>query len=365
MDLLVLATLSRFVVQDYWVAEKFGESAQPLLETHRQLESNAWKVVRVVLTPSQQDEVRKLLAEYRQRYPRLRYVAAARMPELVGKIGRIPAAEQDTKTGSLFSLLYLNPLAGLDPTTQAIQQTRLLAQRAIYYAQRAPTLLGWQAELTLYQLAAQPEAREVLSDLDDIGQSTKVFARTAEGLTNLVNAQREAAINQIFDRLAVERTNLVADLAGEETKLRGLLTETRQTLATGGDMAKSVNAAIQSLDAFIHYVSPPTTNAPPTPPDTNSRPFNILDYGTAASQIGAMATNLTTTILAVNQSEAQVLRLSRQATVDAKQVVNYAFRLALVLVVTAGVVFVVVVRFVRRRNQMSTGEKMNPPGAKQ
>ena len=56
----------------------------------------------------------------------------------------------------------------------------------MYYAQGAPTLVSWQAELTLFQLAVQPEARQVLSDLNDVGQSTKVFARTAEGVTNLM-----------------------------------------------------------------------------------------------------------------------------------------------------------------------------------
>ena len=191
-DMLVLATLSRYVVEDYWVGKKFGDAARPLLETHRKLETNAWTVARIVLTPSQQDEVRRLLDEYRQRFPDLRYVAAVRIQELAGVLGRSPTeAEQGKKSGSLFSLLYINPLAGLDPTTQAIQQTRLLARRAMYYAQRAPMLLSWQAELTLYQLAAQPETRGVLSNFNQVAQSTTVFAQTAEGLTNLVNAQRE------------------------------------------------------------------------------------------------------------------------------------------------------------------------------
>ena len=142
-----------------------------------------------------------------------------------------------------------------------------------------PTLWSWQAELTLYQLAAQPEAQGVLSNLTDVAQSTKVFAQTAQGLPQLVNDQRQAAINQIFDRLAVERTNLLADLGGEETKLRGLLSEARQTLQSGGQMADSVNAAIKSLDAFVQYVSPPETNPAPAAVDTNSHPFNVLDYG--------------------------------------------------------------------------------------
>jgi len=349
VDMVVLATLSRYVVEDYWVGEKFGDAALPLLETHRTLETNAWSVVQLVLTPAQQDEVRKLLIEYRQRYPHLRYVAAVRMRELTGMMESQSAeTAQSQRSGSLFSLLYLNPLSGLDPTTQAIQQTRLLAARITYYLQRAPTLWCWQAELTLYQVAAQPEAKQVLSDLDDVSQSTKVFARTAEGLPKLVNDQRVAAINQIFDRLAVERTNLLTDLTSEEAKVRGLLNETRQTLQAGGQMADSINAAIQSLDAFVHYVSPPDTNAVPTPPDTNSHPFNVLDYGKAAGEVGAMATNLNTLLTTANQSMPQAAQISREASADLKAVVNHAFRLGLVLIAVAGVVTWLVVLACRR-----------------
>ena len=60
-------------------------------------------------------------------------------------------------------MLFLNPLAGLDPTAMAIQETRQLAERAMYYSQRMPTLLNWQVQLLSLQLAGQPEIREILS----------------------------------------------------------------------------------------------------------------------------------------------------------------------------------------------------------
>ena len=270
VGMVVLASLSRMVVEDYWVGEKFGAAARPLLEIHRRLETNAWSLVQEVLTSDQQQELRNLILAAREQNPHMRYVAAVRLPELLTALGTVPSQEQVQKPGSLFGLLYINPLAGLDPTTQAIQQTRLLAQRMMYYVQRAPMLLSWQVELTTYQLAAQPEARQLLADVDDVSQSTKVFAKTAADLPQLVNDQREAAINQLFAGLATERTNIVADLAAQEAKLGKLLPEVRQTLSAGGAMADSLNATIQSLDAFVHYVSPPETNSPPQPTDTNS-----------------------------------------------------------------------------------------------
>ena len=361
VDMLILASVSCRVVEEYWVGQRFGEAARPLLEVHRRLESNIWGVVEGVLTPTQLEEIREILGEYKRRFPELRNVAAARLPELVEKLGRARTGEEARQPSSLLNLLYVNPLAGLDPTTQAIQQTRLLAERITYYAQRAPMLWSWQAELLTYQLADQPETRGVLSNLNEVAQSTKVFARTAEGLPQLVNDQRQAAIDQIFERLAVERTNLLADLASQETRLRGLLGEARQTLQAGGQMADSVNAAIKSLDAFVQYVSPPETNAAPAPSGTNSHPFNVLDYGTAATQVGAMARDLNLLLTSVNQSAPQVARMSEQAGTDLERVVHRAFWLGLVLIgvllvgaVLAGLAYRVLVDRLKRGGAITT-----------
>jgi len=94
-----------------------------------------------------------------------------------------------------------------------------------------------------------------LSDANRLTGSTEVFAQTAGQLPKLVKEEREAAINQVFDRLATERTNLLASLASKEGEVRDLLAETRATLGSGAEMADSVDAAIQSLDAYTRYVS--------------------------------------------------------------------------------------------------------------
>jgi hypothetical protein len=320
VDMVVLASLSSYAVEDYWVGEKYGEPARPLLQVQRQMESNAWRQVQGVLTPAQQQNLRQLLREYRDKNPHLRYAAAVRLPDLAASLGRDPAAEHSREPGNLFSLLYINPLAGLDPTTQAIEQTRLLAQRAMYYAQRAPTLLSWQVELTTYQLAAQPEARQVLSDVNDVAQSAKVFARTASDLPGLVNDQRQAAIQQLLDGLTSQQK------------------QARQTLDAAGDAATNINAVIQSLIEFVRYVSP--TNATPAPAATNSPPFNVLDYGTAAGQIGVAAEKLNTLLTTLNQTTPQLAQLGQQTSADANRVVDHAFRmgLVLILVLLAGLV---------------------------
>jgi hypothetical protein len=124
-------------------------------------------------------------------------------------------------------------------------------------------------------------------------------------------------------------------LTTNANKSSELLTDARSTLDSASEAATNINAVIQSLTAFVQYVSP--TNSSPSSA-TNSKPFNVLDYGTAASQIGAAANNLDALLASVNQSTPQIEKLSQQTKADAEEVVRHAFwdGLVLVLILLAG-----------------------------
>jgi hypothetical protein len=359
VDLVVLATLSRRVIENYWVGQKFGKAALPLLETHRFLETNGWALIATVLTFEQQVELRDLIAEWAQQNPDQRYVGGARLRDFMAVLGPKGLQQQGAKPDSVLNLLNVDPLSGLDPAVRAIEQTRYFAERLMFYVERAPMLVSWQVEAMSYQISAQPAPQQVLSNLTSLTQSAHVFANTAEQLPKLVNDQREAAINQLFAGIATERSNIIVSLDSQEAKLRELLPEVRQTLATAGNMANSLDGTIKSLDAFVHYVSPPDTNA--APPSTNSQPFNVLDYGKAASQVGAMSRDLNVLITSANQSATQLVVLSEQATAKAERVVDRAFRLGLVLVglllagsVLAGLAYrALAMRLTRKRDTSS------------
>jgi len=321
LDMLVLVSMARMVVEDYGV-ETYGETIQPLLTAQRSLETNAWAMAGGVLKPSQETELKDLIQEWRAKNPHQRYVGAVRFREFVAALGKAPTQSTAAPT-SLFSLLYLDPLAGLDPTAAAIEETRELGERAMYYTQRMPGLLSWQTEVLAYQLAGQPESKQILGDASRLAASADVFAKTAQQLPQLINDQRQAAIQQILDGLT-EQGN----------KSRELLGDTRLTLDSAGAAATNINAAIRSLTEFVRFVTP--TN--PTPSTTNSRPFNVLDYGTAAAQIGAAANNLNALLAQVNQSAPQIEKLGQQTKTDADDIVRHAFYygVALVLILLVG-----------------------------
>ena len=370
LDMIVLATLSRMVIESQLASRTLDDSGNILLAEHRRLETNSWSVMDSVLKEEQKAELRGMLQDWRAANPHLRFVGGIRFREFAVGLGKAPEASKNKPT-SIFNLLFIDPMAGLDPTARAIEETRQSAERFTYYAQRAPVLLSWQIQLLSYQLADQPAPRQLLADTERISKSAETFAHTADQIPSLVDQQREAAIRQVFDGLATERTNLLTSLASEEQKFRGLLGETRGTMIAGGEMATSIDHAIQSLHAFVRFVSPESVSnaAPPEAAAAEEkRPFNVLDYGQAATQVGAMATNLNALLGSVNDSTPRIAGLTRQAQTEAQHLVDRIFWLALCLglimvaaVVAAACSYRFVMARIPRLNSAATARNHGTP----
>lgn len=330
LDLVVFATVSRMVVEDEKTREKFGDAVLPLIATHRQLEQGAWALVGGFLTPEQIQELQGLIVEWRKQNPGERGAAGVHFREFVQSFGKVPGAAQ-VKPTSIFSMLYINPLAGLNPTTIAIQQSRELAERVVAYAERAPTLMRWQAELLALQVAEQPEWQQILSDLARTSGSMESISKTAEGLPELIDAQRKAAIEQFLEGVAAERSAILKELDSREATIQGLLGQARQTLDAGTQMSNSLNGTVKSLDAFMHYVSPPESKTAPAPA---GKPFNVLDYGKTATDVSGMARDLSALLGSVDKSVPAIARVSQEASENLKRVVDHAFWRGLVLILT-------------------------------
>ncbi|HTY42233.1 MAG TPA: hypothetical protein VMH79_10205 [Thermoanaerobaculia bacterium] len=329
LDMVGLATVSRMVIETAQSRELWGGSVGPLLDTHRSLETTAWNLADQFLEPSERQELQDLFVEWRRQNADERSVSGVHFREFALTLGKAQSPST-VKATSIFSLLYLDPFAGLDPTTVAIEQSRELAARTVAYAERMPTLLRWQAELLALQVARQPDPQELMADIDRVSHSVASVAKTAEGVPALVDEQRKAAIDQFFAGVTGQREAMLADLDAREGKLRELMGQTRETLDAGAKMGDSLKGTIAALDAFVHYVSPPPDpNAPPAKP---GKPFDPLDYGKAATDLGGMARDLTTLLSTVDKTAPQLGALGAKTAEDLKGVVDRAFWRGLVLI---------------------------------
>jgi hypothetical protein len=325
VDFLALSSLTRAFLEKRAVNVEPRAAFDLWLENSRILETNAWKMAGDVLTPQQQTEFRGIVDRWLAQNAQAGAGFFQRPQELAS--GLRQAGEEKAKAGggSVFSLVGLDPTAGLDPAVREVTRTRLFAERALFAAQRIPFLLRWQTELMAQQLLHGPEVTNALSSVERLSRAAESASQTAALLPDRVSAERKAILDA---------------LGSQEGKLKDLSTDIDRTLATAEKMSTSLNTTLITFDALMKRfgVGEPST----APANTNSAPFNILDYARAAEQIATMAQQVDELIKnaagtldtpALDKRIASLNALATQARADAKSVLNHAFLLAAGLIV--------------------------------
>ena len=303
LDLLTLATLSRMTAET-WFAPLYPAQAAPFLAAHRQLETQAWELASKVLDSSQQETVRNLFIEWRKRNPDFRSVMYIRFQDFVAIIDGESSSNSSKRDGRLFALIGLDPLAGLDPAVQEVELSRLLAARAIYYAQRVPTLMDLQLDRSISRIAAAPAAKDLQQQTASLTQTAARFAGVAEGLPDMIAREREALIRQMSDALTAQGATL-----------RPILVEMRGTLEAGSMTATSVDQAVRSFDALMARYSKESGSAGAAGAGSG-KPFDINEYTRAAAEI-ARAANELQQVLGSIDKQAPHLDSALDATLDA------------------------------------------------
>jgi hypothetical protein len=317
LDFLALATLTREFLEDRATQVVPRGALDSWLTTSRFAETNAWRLAENILTPEQLEEVRAAIEQWRNNNPKGSDSFFER-PQKIASIIR-ESGEKNSQGGSVLGLVGLDPTAGLDPAIREVTRSRLFAERALFAAQRMPFLIRWQTELLADQVAREEQVTNAIASTERLSRAADSISRTAELLP---------------DRLSSERKAILDSLEAQEGRLRDLSAEVSRTLQAGEKMSTSLNTTLTTFDGLMKRfgVGEPST----TPLDTNSPPFNILDYARTADQVGAMAQQLdvllkdasgTVDTPALDKRIAQLNALSNQAKADAQSVLNHAFLL--------------------------------------
>ena len=316
LDMVVLASLSRMVIDDTWVSTGYGARARSVQETYRSLETEAWKLTNGVLNQEHADQLRQLIAQWRARHPEVRSVAYIHFRDFAQSAG---SGAQNAGGGSLLSFVGIDPLSNLDPAVKEIAQTRQLAERAIYYVQRAPDLLDMQVERQSYQYAAMPESRTLLTSVDRVSLVGSASDRLVDKLPDLLDHERQALVAQLTETLNSQSATL-GTLAGQ----------LRETLQAGTDTATAVNGALQSFERISGQF---TTKPQPAvaQPKQPGPPFDIRQYTAMLEQAATTARELEN-LAEHGDALAPVLRSATQdAALQVRGVLNHVFLLLVVL----------------------------------
>ena len=344
LDMTIFVTVTRRGLEEYWQPEVFGESARPILNTTRNAETNIWQITGQVLTPEQQAELRKAIDVWFGQNPLPENVMAARAVGFATEVADSNPAEK-SNPGSVFSLLMLDPLAGMDPAVREIAQTRLMAERALYVSQKMPMVLRWQTELLAVNAIRLPAVQQLVTNSTQLTASVDRFATLAEKLPGQVST---------------ERVEILKALQSQEKDIASLMT-------SGTQMSASLNTTLVTFDALMQRFGVGETNTAVTS-STNTEPFRIQDYTTTAAQLEATAQRLTQLLITFDHTlgstnlakfTAQVGPAVQQAQAGGKEVVDYAFwKGVLLLAIAFG--FVLIYRLLTARLLKSKGKFDQP-----
>jgi hypothetical protein len=295
LDMIVLATLSRMVLEDQSVDGLYGERAIPLLNIHRELEARAWALVENVLVFEEITQLRAIIEEWRALHPRIRAVAQIRFADFAAISGN--TSKQASHGPSLFSLIGLDPFGSIDPAVREIEQTRVLAERTIFYLQRAPNLLDMQIERLVYQLAVMPETKQTLTDVSRVALAAEAVGALTNDAPDIIAAERHAIIEE-----------LTQALFAEQTRLSELLVEVRAVLESGATVSESVGTTVQAVDGLVSTIHARRD----AKPDSNEprRPFDVTEYTAAMREISTSARELHALLDQVDSSSVSVEHLT-------------------------------------------------------
>lgn len=331
LDMTAFVTGARMVIEESWQPEVYGPSAVPLLDSCRTAETATWLLTGKVLKPSQVTTFREAIELWHQQQPTTHGLPVLRTAGLALELAEGSRSDRASPS-NILGVLLLDPLSGLDPTRKEIAQARLFAERALFAAQKLPTLLRWQAELMSYEIFQQPGPQQWASTGTQIAVSVDRLTHVAEQLPLQVAAEREA---------------ILAALEAQESALRPLLSEANAVLVAGSQLATNLTLTLTVFDRVMERLG---VGEESEAPKASSEPFRIQNYGEAAGGLEAAAKQLTEllqtfdhTISASRREElaAQIEPLLVQARIEGNNLVNLLFWRGIFLVLAIMVAAVV------------------------
>jgi hypothetical protein len=322
VDMVVLATLSRMVLEDVWVTETYGARARPAVEAHVRLEKRAWELASEFLTTDQQTRLRQFIEEWRRLNPQVRAVGFIHFNDF-SRTTKTATANEEKRPDSLFALLRLDPFNSLDPAVREITETRQLAERTIFYLQRTPGLLDMQIERMAYAFAVLPESKALLADINRV---------------SLLGSAADRLVTTLPQTLAAERQALIAQLMGElETRqgaIEQITAELRATLESGTETANALNTTLESFDRITARFA-----AKPGGGKAKGPPFDIRQYTDMLRELSASARELDALAARVDGALPLVHEATEGAATRLERLADQLF-LKLVALLVGGVILI-------------------------
>ncbi len=209
MDMMVLTMLSRLVIDDYWAPRiPDEESRAEFVQAYYDLETDIWTVADEVLTSAHQAELAALVEEWHAENPQIVFPWYVRLSNFSGQRAASLAAVR--QSGGM--------LAEVARAREAAEEIQAFGERVLFYLQKAPMITSGQLEASVNDVIGGPEIANLLVDVNRFVQAVDRLVTVVETLPG----SQLTAVDQLMDRVAMERAALTADLASNNPEIRAL-----------------------------------------------------------------------------------------------------------------------------------------------
>lgn len=265
LDMLVYTTLKREAMEKHWIPTLLHEEGAPVLDALRRGEKAVWDQGARVLSDAQLRELRDVIRQWQEENPTQYYVSHIRFTDFANSMRITSSASQLKMPTSVFGLLYVDPLAGLDPVAKELQEYRWLTERLVFTVNRMPMILSWQVELASRHITSGPEIERFVNDTSRFADSTGRFAdattrfadavvkfpqhltteRTAaiEQLNVATTQQVKSGLDQAFAGIAEQREAMMRDVEAQESRVRAIVGDVRGVVERADEAGRSLNTA--------------------------------------------------------------------------------------------------------------------------
>lgn len=279
LDMIVLVALERIELERYLIPDRWGQSAEPLLHIIQQNEKAIWAIGKQILKPEMQNELRQSINDWAKKNQKLDTLLDVRSTGFASEIAKYSTYRPEKRDTSVFDLLEIDPLSSLDPATQELTRTRHFAERALYLAQRTPTILRWQAELLSLHAARIPEVETLVQNTSKIGDAAERLSHVAEALPQNAAREREAILKALK-----EQSGQLAQMA----------TRIEEAFHAGHEMAIATDSSLKTFDQLYKDLKS-------EPRDPNAKPFDITEYKSIAKDVATTSTQLNQLLTTLDQ----------------------------------------------------------------
>ena len=250
LDMVVHVSLIRSNLNDGTSWKSLGENVKILRAAFDHLHAEVWGLAKQALSDEQAMDLAQMIEEWRISNPQYKYTAYVRFSDFAGL--RYRSRLHDVNKG-LINLGRLDPLAPIDDATREIQRSRFLAERALFLAQRLPTLMRWQGEVLGDELLTTPEMKQSLESFKSMSQATTRASAAVENIPALLESREKALRELVAEsrKAFAEGAALMDGVQKSSASLEKLTQEARETTV-------QVNTAIKSTDALLERFSATT-----------------------------------------------------------------------------------------------------------